>query len=85
MNLSQLCTEPMGPNGVELAGGLWLYDKVKNLDRQNVIKKSTHTKKEDELIFLISTLKGGFDGMKELVNKNLDILSWSSTTKTEWL
>ena len=57
------------------------FEKVKVLDRKNVIQKVSPAQKENESVFLISTFNPGFDCMRELVNKNWGILSRSSTTK----
>ncbi len=46
------------------------FEEVRALDRENIIKKSSESKKENESVFLITTFNPGFDGLKDMVSKN---------------
>ena len=46
------------------------FEKVTTLDRNDIIKRSSETQKENESVFLINTFNPGFDRMKELVTNN---------------
>ncbi len=57
------------------------FNKVKDIDRISLLEQLRKETQENEIIFLISTYIPGFNGLKDIVQKNWGILSRSNTTK----